>query len=70
MYDSEQAFLMYRYKSNALVVLGDPWKYGIIQSLLADFYSYAEKLGYDVIFYQVSDRFMPLYHNFGNQFLN
>ena len=24
MYDSEQAFLMYRYKSNALVVLGDP----------------------------------------------
>ena len=71
MYDSEQAFLMYRYKSNALVVLGDPiGNTASFQSLLADFYSYAEKLGYDVIFYQVSDRFMPLYHNFGNQFLN
>lgn len=69
MYDSEQAFLMYRYKSNALVVLGDPiGNTASFQSLLADFYSYAEKLGYDVIFYQVSDRFMPLYHNFGNQF--
>lgn len=60
---------MYRYKGNALVVLGDPiGDTKAFQSLLIDFYNYGEKLGYDIIFYQVSDRFMPLYHNFGNQF--
>lgn len=69
MDESKQAFMMYRYKSNALVVLGDPiGDDKVFQSLLIDFYSYAEKLGYDIIFYQVSDRYMPLYHNFGNQF--
>lgn len=69
MHENEQAFLMYRYKSNALVVLGDPiGDTASFQSLLIEFYNYAEKLGYDIIFYQVSDRFMPLYHNFGNQF--
>ena len=60
---------MYRYKGNALVVLGDPiGDTQSFQTLLESFYQYAERLGYDVIFYQVSDRFMPLYHNFGNQF--
>lgn len=69
MHENEQAFLMYRYKGNALVVLGDPiGDPNAFQSLLIDFYNYGEKLGYDIIFYQVSDRFMPLYHNFGNQF--
>ena len=69
MHDNEQAFLMYRYKGNALVVLGDPiGDTQSFQTLLESFYQYAERLGYDVIFYQVSDRFMPLYHNFGNQF--
>lgn len=69
MNDNEDAFLMYRYKSNALVVLGDPiGKRESFQSLLVAFYKYADKLGYDVIFYQVSDRLLPLYHNFGNQF--
>ena len=60
---------MYRYKSNALVVLGDPvGDVSSFESLLEAFYEYAEYYGYDIIFYQVSDRFMPLYHNFGNQF--
>lgn len=69
VHDNESAFLMYRYKSNALVVLGDPvGDASSFESLLEAFYEYAEYYGYDIIFYQVSDRFMPLYHNFGNQF--
>ncbi|UDI78336.1 bifunctional lysylphosphatidylglycerol flippase/synthetase MprF [Staphylococcus taiwanensis] len=69
MHENNKAFIMYRYKGNALVVLGDPiGDVNDFQSLFVDFYNYAERLGYDIIFYQVSDRFMPLYHNFGNQF--
>lgn len=69
IHENESAFLMYRYKSNALVVLGDPvGDTASFESLLEAFYEYAEYYGYDIIFYQVSDRFMPLYHNFGNQF--
>ncbi|MFP6334680.1 phosphatidylglycerol lysyltransferase domain-containing protein, partial [Bacillus subtilis] len=37
-------------------------------SLLESFYQEAEYLGYDIIFYQVTDRNMSLYHSFGNQF--
>ena len=60
---------MYRYKSNALVVLGDPiGDANTFESLLESFYQYAEYRGYDIIFYQVSDNYMHLYHHFGNQF--
>ena len=67
--ENEKAFLMYRYKSNTLVVLGDPiGDPNTFESLLEKFYQFAEYRGYNIIFYQISDRHMPLYHNFGNQF--
>ncbi|EHJ07002.1 bifunctional lysylphosphatidylglycerol flippase/synthetase MprF [Staphylococcus simiae] len=67
--EQKTAFLMYRYKASALVVLGDPiGDETVFEELLESFYNYAEYLGYDVIFYQVTDQHMPLYHNFGNQF--
>ncbi|GEP83529.1 oxacillin resistance-related FmtC protein [Staphylococcus piscifermentans] len=69
MDESEEAFVMYRYKSNALVVLGDPiGNPERFHHLLETIYDYAVKMGYEVIFYQASDRYMPLYHDFGNQF--
>lgn len=69
IHENEKSFLMYRYKSNALVVLGDPiGDANTFESLLESFYQYAEYRGYDIIFYQVSDNYMPLYHHFGNQF--
>lgn len=36
--------------------------------MLEQFYKHAHYLGYDVIFYQVTDRYLSLYHSFGNQF--
>lgn len=67
--DEEDAFLMYRYKSSAFVVLGDPLgNEAKFQCLLEQFYEEAKYRGYDIIFYQVTERYMSLYHNFGNQF--
>ncbi|MGO3049590.1 MAG: bifunctional lysylphosphatidylglycerol flippase/synthetase MprF [Staphylococcus sp.] len=67
--ETHDAFLMYRYKNNAHIVLGDPiGNPKSFQKLLESFYKEAEYLGYDIIFYQVTDKYMSLYHNFGNQF--
>lgn len=67
--ENEDAFIMYRYQRNAYIVLGDPiGKPQSFYSLLESFYQEAEYLGYDIIFYQVTDRNMSLYHSFGNQF--
>lgn len=67
--DSQQAFLMYRTINNAYVILGDPiGDEKTFNSLLIDFYSNAHYIGYDIIFYQVSEKYLSLYHNFGNQF--
>ena len=47
---------MYRYKSNTLVVLGDPiGDPNTFESLLEKFYQFAEYRGYNIIFYQISD---------------
>lgn len=65
----QDAFIMYRYKYSAYIVLGDPiGNTDAFNELLESFYSEAQYLGYDIIFYQVSDKYMSLYHNFGNQF--
>lgn len=67
--DNQQAFIMYRTINNAYVVLGDPiGNEKAFNDLLIDFYSNAHYIGYDIIFYQVSERYLSLYHNFGNQF--
>ena len=67
--EAQNAFLMYRYTRDAFVVLGDPVgdETGFY-SLLEEFYNHARFLGADVMFYQVSEGQLPLYHEFGNQF--
>ncbi len=60
---------MYRYHNNTYIILGDPiGNSESFYSLLEAFYQEAEYLGYDIIFYQVTDKHMSLYHSFGNQF--
>lgn len=67
--EKQDAFLMYRYQHNAYIVLGDPiGNPDAFHQLLEAFYREAEYLGYDIIFYQVTERNMSLYHSFGNQF--
>lgn len=67
--EAQNAFLMYRYTRDAFIVLGDPIGDDTgFQSLLTEFYSHAKYLGADVMFYQVSEEQLPLYHDFGNQF--
>ncbi|MCD8915200.1 bifunctional lysylphosphatidylglycerol flippase/synthetase MprF [Staphylococcus simulans] len=69
MDESEEAFIMYRLKANCLVVLGDPiGNKDRFNALLEALYHYARYVGYEIIFYQATDRYMPLYHDFGNQF--
>ncbi|MEB6065473.1 bifunctional lysylphosphatidylglycerol flippase/synthetase MprF [Staphylococcus arlettae] len=66
---SQRAFLMYRLKKGAYIVLGDPvGDENYFNALLVEFYSHAHDIGYDIIFYQVTDKHLALYHNFGNQF--
>ncbi len=67
--EKQTAFVMYRYDRSAYIILGDP--VGLesdFRSLLTEFYEYATYLGGDVIFYQVSEDYLTLYHDFGNQF--
>ncbi|WP_436950582.1 bifunctional lysylphosphatidylglycerol flippase/synthetase MprF [Staphylococcus xylosus] len=67
--DNKDAFVMYRYHNNTYIILGDPiGNSESFYSLLEAFYKEAEYLGYDIIFYQVTDKYMSLYHSFGNQF--
>lgn len=69
MDESKEAFVMYRFKLNCIVVLGDPiGNPKRFNDLFESLYHYARDLGYEVIFYQTTNRHMPLYHDFGNQF--
>ncbi|GGA94058.1 bifunctional lysylphosphatidylglycerol flippase/synthetase MprF [Staphylococcus muscae] len=65
----KNAFLMYRHTRESFIVLGDPvGDADGFHSLLTTFYNHATYLGADVMFYQVSEEHLPLYHDFGNQF--
>ncbi|ARJ51807.1 bifunctional lysylphosphatidylglycerol flippase/synthetase MprF [Staphylococcus lutrae] len=67
--EQKTAFVMYRQDRSSFIVLGDP--IGVtsdFHTLLTEFYEYATYLGGDVIFYQVSEDYLTLYHDFGNQF--
>lgn len=67
--EAQDAFLMYRYYRNSYIVLGDPvGNEAHFASLLEKFYEHATYLGAEVIFYQVSEKHLSLYHDFGNQF--
>lgn len=70
-YTNEQkdAFLMFQFKMDSIVVLGDPiGNEASFKCLLTDFYDKAEYFGYDVTFYQVQPKLLPMYHDFGNIF--
>ncbi|EGQ0330948.1 TPA: bifunctional lysylphosphatidylglycerol flippase/synthetase MprF [Staphylococcus pseudintermedius] len=67
--EQKTAFIMYRHDRSSFIVLGDPvGNSSDFYSLLTEFYEYATYLGGDVIFYQVSNNYLTLYHDFGNQF--
>lgn len=71
MFVNEQhdAFIMYRFYRNSFIVLGDPvGNEESFNALLEKFYDHATYLGAEVIFYQVSEKHLSLYHDFGNQF--
>ncbi|UXR68807.1 MULTISPECIES: bifunctional lysylphosphatidylglycerol flippase/synthetase MprF [unclassified Staphylococcus] len=67
--EAKNAFLMYRHTRESFIVLGDPiGDSDGFYSLLTEFYDHATYLGADVMFYQVSEEQLSLYHAFGNQF--
>ncbi|UWF55826.1 bifunctional lysylphosphatidylglycerol flippase/synthetase MprF [Staphylococcus hyicus] len=67
--EAQDAFIMYRFYRNSLIVLGDPvGNEEHFAELLEKFYDHASYLGAEVIFYQVSEKHLSLYHDFGNQF--
>nr|WP_279433905.1 bifunctional lysylphosphatidylglycerol flippase/synthetase MprF [Macrococcus lamae] len=67
--ESESAFLMYRKTLNACIVLGDPiGDRESFRALLNDFYDQATFLGHDIVFYQVQQQYISLFHEYGNTF--
>lgn len=67
--EQQDAFIMYRYYRNSYIVLGDPiGNEEHFAELLEKFYNHTTYLGAEVIFYQVSEKYLSLYHAFGNQF--
>ncbi|WP_414049556.1 bifunctional lysylphosphatidylglycerol flippase/synthetase MprF [Macrococcus animalis] len=63
------AFLMFQFKNDSIIVLGDPiGNSENFQNLLTQFYDKTEFYGYDVAFYQVQTKLLPMYHDFGNIF--
>ncbi|KAA1039579.1 bifunctional lysylphosphatidylglycerol flippase/synthetase MprF [Macrococcus equipercicus] len=67
--EEADAFLMYRKTMNACIVLGDPiGNSDKFIELLNNFYDKTTFLGHDVVFYQVQEKYMSLYHEYGNSF--
>lgn len=67
--DNKTAFIMYKKVRNTIIVLGDP--IGAEEDftlLLETFYDKMIYIGYDIVFYQVQDKNLSLYHEFGNVF--
>ncbi|MGM9925907.1 MAG: bifunctional lysylphosphatidylglycerol flippase/synthetase MprF [Bacillus sp. (in: firmicutes)] len=64
-----QALILFRKYHNRLVVLGDPSGEDSSYSLvLNEFMTEANRLGHVVLFYQIDQSRMHLYHDFGYQF--
>ncbi|MCH4984668.1 bifunctional lysylphosphatidylglycerol flippase/synthetase MprF [Macrococcoides goetzii] len=67
--DERDAFVMFQFKNDSIIVLGDPiGNKASFQCLLTQFYDKTEYYGYDVAFYQVQPHLLPMYHDFGNIF--
>lgn len=67
--DTRDAFVMFQFKNDSIIVLGDPiGNEENFKCLLTQFYDKTEFYGYDVAFYQVQPKLLPMYHDFGNIF--
>lgn len=66
----EHVVIVYKRIGNKLVVLGDPiGSESLIPRSIKEFQEYSVKKGLKPIFYQISPRFMHLYHDTGYRFL-
>ncbi|MGK0555087.1 bifunctional lysylphosphatidylglycerol flippase/synthetase MprF [Macrococcus capreoli] len=67
--EARDAFVMFQFKNDSIIVLGDPiGNEDSFKCLLTQFYDKTEFYGYDVAFYQVQPKLLPMYHDFGNIF--
>ncbi|WP_414046483.1 bifunctional lysylphosphatidylglycerol flippase/synthetase MprF [Macrococcus equi] len=67
--EAQDAFIMFQFKNDSIIVMGDPiGNPDAFQCLLTAFYDKAEYYGYDIAFYQVQPKLLPMYHDFGNIF--
>ncbi|EIJ78907.1 putative lysylphosphatidylglycerol synthetase MprF [Bacillus methanolicus PB1] len=65
----KRAFLQFSTIGHTAVVLGDPaGRPESFYPLLSEFYEKADTLGYEIIFYQTHQKYMGMYHDFGNIF--
>jgi phosphatidylglycerol lysyltransferase len=65
----KKAFLQFSTIGHTAVVLGDPaGRPESFYPLLNEFYEKADTLGYEIIFYQTHQKYMGMYHDFGNIF--
>jgi phosphatidylglycerol lysyltransferase len=65
----EQVLIVYKRIGNKLVVLGDPiGAESLISKSIKEFQDYSVSKGLKPIFYQISPRFMHLYHDTGYRF--
>ncbi len=66
----DQVLMVYKRIGNKLVVLGDPiGAESLIPESIKEFQEYSVSKGLKPIFYQISPRFMHLYHDTGYRFL-
>lgn len=66
---SEQVAIIYQKSHNIMVVLGDPIgdsKY--FSEGIAEFQGFIDEYGYKAAFYQVSESFLPIFHDYGYDF--
>nr|WP_291636777.1 bifunctional lysylphosphatidylglycerol flippase/synthetase MprF [Clostridium sp.]MBK5236813.1 bifunctional lysylphosphatidylglycerol flippase/synthetase MprF [Clostridium sp.] len=66
---NDQVLLAYADISNKLVVLGDPIGDPLLfKNAIEDFQTFADKFGHTPVFYQVSEKYFPHYHENGYYF--
>lgn len=67
--ETKNAFIMFSITKDRAVVLGDPvGNEDSFEDLLMEFYDTYQPLGLRIVFYQAQEKYLPLYHNFGNVF--
>jgi len=66
---NDQVLLAYAEISHKLVVLGDPiGDASLFKKAIGDFQTFADKFGHTLVFYQVSEKYFPYYHENGYYF--